>query len=204
MEKYNINQTTLKILGLYRDDYRRSLHLRRIARETEVDVKAIQLQLKRLERMRILSSILRGRNREYSLNLGNLLTRYYMILAETFTTITFLEKNFLVKKIIGELGDRVEGTVILFGSFAKGRIAKESDVDLFILTEKDSDVHTSVAKEVGGLIDREISIKSTSETEFLRGFERGDPLIREVISEHIILKGVDKFCDIMWRFYARP
>jgi hypothetical protein len=43
MKGYNINQTTLKILGLYRSDYRRSLHLRQIARETNVDVKAVQL-----------------------------------------------------------------------------------------------------------------------------------------------------------------
>jgi len=58
LEEYNINQTTLKILGLYRSDYGRSMHLRKIARETKVDVKAVQLQLKRLERLNILSSVL--------------------------------------------------------------------------------------------------------------------------------------------------
>ncbi len=30
LEKYNINQTTLKILDLYRDNYAKSLHLREI------------------------------------------------------------------------------------------------------------------------------------------------------------------------------
>jgi hypothetical protein len=63
MEEYNINQTTLKILGLYMSDYRRSLHLRQIAR--------VQLQLKRLKRMNILSSVRKGRNKEYSVNLQN-------------------------------------------------------------------------------------------------------------------------------------
>ena len=76
MEEYNINQTTLKILGLFRNDYRRSLHLRQIARETRVDVKAVQLQLKRLERMNILSSLLKGRNKEYSVNLRNSIAKY--------------------------------------------------------------------------------------------------------------------------------
>ncbi|MHB8545492.1 MAG: hypothetical protein ACYDAJ_01835 [Nitrosotalea sp.] len=51
LEEYNINQTTLKILGLYLDDYKKSLHLREISRETKIDVKAIQLQLKKLEKM---------------------------------------------------------------------------------------------------------------------------------------------------------
>lgn len=202
MKKYNINQTTLKILGLYRDDYRRSLHLRKIARETAVDVKSIQLQLKRLERMRILISTTRGRNKEYSLDLRNLSTKYYMILAEAFTTITYFRKDFLTKKITGELQGRIEGTIILFGSFAKAQVTKESDVDLFVVTEEESNVLTSTAQEVGELVDREISIKSMTETEFLRGLERGDPLIREVVSEHVILKGIEDFCDIMWRSHG--
>jgi len=60
MKEYNINQTTLRILGLYVSDYK-ALHLRKVARETKVDVKAVQLQLKRLEKRNILSSIMKGR-----------------------------------------------------------------------------------------------------------------------------------------------
>lgn len=202
MEQYNINQTTLKIIGLYRNDYRRSLHLRRISRGTGVDVKSIQLQLKKLERMRILTSTIKGRNKEYSLDLNNLLTKYHMILAETFATISYLGRNFLVKKIASELQGRMEGTIILFGSFAKERTTKESDVDLFILTEEETDVYARVASEVEELISRDINIKSASKTEFLRGFERGDPLMREVVSEHIVLKGIEDFCDVMWRSHA--
>ena len=57
LEKYNITQTTLKILGLYTNNYKKSLHLREISRQTKVDVKAIQLQLKKLEAINILSKI---------------------------------------------------------------------------------------------------------------------------------------------------
>jgi predicted nucleotidyltransferase len=200
MEKYNINQTTLKILGLYSDDYTKSLHLRAIARETQVDVKAVQLQLKRLEKMNIFSSVLKGRNKEYRLNLGNSITKYYMVMAETLARIIYL-RNFLIKKIVDEIGNKIDGIIILFGSFAKGNATKESDVDLLVISEKKPS--RLVAQEAGDLVARTISIKSMSRKQFSNGLEEKDPLVNEIISNHITLKGVDDFCDIMWRYYAR-
>ncbi len=96
MEKYNINQTTLKILALYRNNYNVSLHVREISRKTNVDVKAVQLQLKRLEGSNILSSTLKGKNKEYRLNLSNLTAKHYMTMAEEFSTIIFLSKSFMI------------------------------------------------------------------------------------------------------------
>ena len=204
MEEYNINQTTLKILGLYRNDYRRSLHLRQIARETRVDVKAVQLQLKRLESVNILSSLRKGRNKEYSLNLRNSISKYYLVLAETFASITYLARNFLVKKIITEIGDGLEDTTILFGSFAKGQSNKESDVDLFVIREKKAGVSlNNVLGEVGDRVGREMSVKYGTRKQFVKGLEEGDALVREVVSNHIVLRGLDDFCEIMWRYYAK-
>ena len=201
MEKYNINQTTLGILGLYRNDYKKSLHLREISRRTEIDVKSIQLQARRLERANILSSVLKGKNRDYQLNLGNLTARYYMVMAEAFASITLLQKNFPIKKIVGEIEDLVDGVVLLFGSYAKGTAVKESDVDLFIIADKKP--KWSVVHEVGNLIDREVTMNSASREQFMKGLENNDPLVREAVSEHFVLKGVDDFCDFMWRYYAR-
>ena len=174
--------------------------MRAIARETDIDVKAIQMQLKRLENINVLSSTLKGRNKEYSLNLNNSITNYYIMLAETFSSINYLERNFLIKKIISEVKDRIEGVIILFGSFVKGEATKESDIDMFVLTEK---INKDAFTEVSNLIGREINVKSTNKKEFLRGLEDSDPLIMEVILNHIILKGIDDFCDIMWRYYAK-
>jgi predicted nucleotidyltransferase len=200
LEQYNINQTTLKILGLYRSNYRMSLHLREIARETDVDVKAIQLQLKRLEKINVLSGTIKGRNKEYCLNLGNSIIKYYMILAETLASINYLGKNFAIKKLVGEIGDRIGDVAILFGSFVKGEITEESDIDLFVITEKKPDL--SVVRAAGSLIDREISVKSANKKQFLKGLMDGDPLTMEIVSNHIILEGVDDFCNMMWRCYA--
>ncbi|MDE1729142.1 MAG: hypothetical protein KGH81_08210, partial [Thaumarchaeota archaeon] len=119
LEEYNINQTTLKMLGLYLNDYKKSLHLREISRETEIDVKAIQLQLKKLEKINVLSSVIRGRNKDYHLNLNNVTTKYYLVMAEVFISIIYLKKNFLIKKIVDEIENKIHEPIILFGSFAK-------------------------------------------------------------------------------------
>lgn len=201
MEKYNINKTTLNILGLFLGDYRRSMHVREIARDVGVDVKAVGLQLRRLENINVLSSIIKGRNKEYRLKLDNLVAKYYMILAETFASIRFLEKNFLIKRLMSETGDKIEGTTVLFGSFAKGEMTEESDIDLFIISDRKTDA--GVIRETGSLIDREVNLKSTSMKQFLNGLMDNDPLIMEVVSNHIVLKGIDDFCEIMWRYNAR-
>ena len=201
MEKYNINQTTLKILGLYRSDYAKSLHLREIARAIEIDVTAVRLQLERLEGMNVLVSTFKGRNKEYRPNLGNQITRYYMILSETLASIIYLSENFEIKKVVGEIGDSVDGPIILFGSFAKGQATPESDIDLLVLANKEPP--PNAFSEAGEAIGREISIRRMSKSQFLRGLQDGDPLAREIVSDHVVLRGFDDFCDVMWRYYAK-
>jgi predicted nucleotidyltransferase len=200
MEEYNINQTTLKILGLYRNDYKKSLHLRAIARETGVDVKAVQLQLKRLERTNLLTSQVQGRNKEYRLNLANLSGKYYMVIAEAYASILFLATHFPVKRILGEISDNVDGVIIIFGSQVKGGAGKESDIDLLALTSRKVD--KGPVEEAGDLANRKVSLKSMTKTQFVQGLEKNDPLVREVTADHILLKGIDDFCEILWRYYA--
>lgn len=199
LEKHNITQTTMKVLSLYNDDYLKSLHLREVARRTKTDVNTIQAQLKKLEKINVLSSTIRGKNKEYVLNLDNVITRYYLTMAEIFATIIYLQKNFLIKKTMIEIGNKIDGPLVLFGSFVKGGYTKESDIDLFAIREG------GIVREhfrMRDLVGRDINIKSTDEKKFLNGMKNKDPLISEVISNHVILKGADKFCDIMWEYYA--
>ena len=201
MERYIINQTTLKILALYRNDYRQSYYLREVAREVDIDMKAVQHQLKRLEDMNIVTSDRRGKIKEYRLNLANSTTRYFMAMAETFYTVTYLAANFLVKKLVSRVEANVEGSLVLFGSLAKGQGTRESDIDILAISDRKVDPRS--IKEAENLLGRKINAKLASAEQFLKGLREGDPLIREVVSNHVILKGVDGFCETMWRHYAR-
>jgi len=76
---------------------------------------------------------------------------------------------------------------------------KESDIDLFSIDGKK--IENNMILKTASLIGRNINIKSTTESKFSSSLKNNDPLINEVVSNHIVLKGVDKFCDIMWRYY---
>ena len=199
---YNVNQTTLKILALFRTDYKKSLYLRKIARDTRIDVKAISFQLNRLEKANILTSAQNGKNKEYSLNLSNYLTLYHLVLAETFISINYLENYFEIKKIVKETTENLGKTAILFGSFAKENMTPESDIDILIL-DNDKKAISNSFREAGSLINREINVKSMIEQQFLDGLASNNPLVHEVVENHIILKGIDNLCNILWRYYAR-
>ncbi len=200
MGKYNINQTTLKILSLYRADYAKSLHLREISRETKIDVNPISHQLKRLEERRILKCIEKGRNREYSLDLTNTTTPYYMTMAEAYITATYLEENFLIKRLMDSASQKTNGIILLFGSYATGTKRRESDIDLFLIVDPESSRET--LQREGHLLNREINVKTSDADFFREGLRRKDPLIMEVLSDHITLKGIDPFCNLLWSHYA--
>jgi predicted nucleotidyltransferase len=200
--KYNnINQTTLKILGLFKSNYKASFHLREIAREIQVDVKAVRAQLDKLEKSNIITSVQKGKNKEYSLNLSNYLTIYHVILAEAFASIDYLSKHFEIRKLVSEINGNLGNVAVLFGSFAKENMTDESDIDIIVIADKKPE--EKAFREMGSLIDRKINVKFATPEQFSKGLISGDPLIREVVANHVVLKGIDNFCDIMWRYYAK-
>ena len=199
-EKYNINQTTQKILALFTTDYHKTIHLREIARNIQTDKKAVGIHLNQLENHNILQSIQKGRNKEYHLNLDNPVTKHYLILAETYTTITYLEKNYIIKKLTSEIADKIDGTIILFGSYAKEEATDESDIDLLIITEKN--INTEAINETAKIMGKEINVKTTDQKHLQSGLKENDPLIKEIIQNHIVIKGIDSLVEIMWRYYG--
>ena len=199
-KKYNINQTTQKILALFTTDYQRAIHLREIARNIQTDKKAVGIHLNRLENLNILQSTQKGRNKEYQLNLGNPVTKHYLILAETYTTITYLEDNFIIKKLTGEIADKINGAIILFGSYAKGEATEDSDIDLLVITEKDID--RKKINDAARTMGKEINIKTTTQKQFQNGIKENDPLIKEITQNHIVLKGADCLAESMWRYHG--
>ena len=80
---------------------------------------------------------------------------------------------------------------ILYGSFAKGKERKESDIDLLIVGKPE--VEDKLLKKLAVLekqIQREINYKLYSEKEFRKKRKENDLFLEEVLSDQkIILKG---------------
>lgn len=71
---------------------------------------------------------------------------------------------------------------ILYGSYAKGRATKTSDIDIYIET-LDADVKKQLEQRHSSL-----SVK-------IGTFDPSSPLIREIIKDHVIIRGVEEYFD---------
>ena len=75
-----------------------------------------------------------------------------------------------------------EKLIVLFGSYAKGLANKNSDIDIYIETK-----NRNVKKLVEN-VNSKINVKIGS-------FNIDSPLIKEIIKNHVIIKGIEVFYD---------
>jgi predicted nucleotidyltransferase len=198
-----VDKTTnnkLQILRLYRSDYLTQYHVREIATLLKKSHVTLLPHLHALEKDKILTAKTNGRNKEYSLNFDNVVTKNYLLLAETFESLLYLEDIFLIKKVTSEiLNIPLDGTIILFGSYAKKTYNKRSDIDLFYIgTITDKDIQA--IKKIGEIYGKTINIKRSTLKNFELGLRRKDPLIVEVIKHHILLQQPERFINALWRY----
>jgi predicted nucleotidyltransferase len=122
-----ITPTLLKVLYLFHEDPMRELHEREVVRQAKVSKGSANKILRRLSEVGILSGERRGRMVFYNLNIKNAVARQFKVLFNVYSL------NDLVEEIKQDCKK-----IILFGSCSEGTDVKESDVDLFVLTnEKD-------------------------------------------------------------------
>jgi len=191
-----------RILSLYRNDYSASTHIRAMAKLIGTSHVALLPYLKRLEELKILYSEKTGKNKQYHLNKDNILTKHYLTITEELTTIDYLEKNFLIKKLAEHLNEiNTANPLILFGSYAKDYATEESDIDLFCIGAL-AENQISHIKKFESTFGKKINIKTATTENFNTGLRTGDILIKEVVKNHVILKNADPFVTLLWRYYT--
>ena len=196
-----ITKWKLKIISLYRSNYLASFHVRQMAKLLGASHVTLLPHLKSLEKDRILEAKTVGKNKAYTLNLGNISTKDNIILSEKSEALEFIEKVFIIKKLYSEIANlNLPGCIIVFGSYAKGYFTKESDIDIFYLGEI-TEKETSTMKRFGELYNKRISIKKSTLQNFEEGLRKRDHLIKEVMEGHIILQNPDIFVNALWRYF---
>ena len=128
----NLTAVTLTILRFLAQDPDSSFHGREIAEKTGVSSGAASITLRVLEGSGLLEMEEKGRMKFYRFNLSNPVSREFKVLFNIMD----------LRKLVEDLKGSTE-RIILFGSGAEGRDAKDSDLDLFILTSE-----TSLVKDV--------------------------------------------------------
>ena len=191
----------LEMINLFRSNYLAQFHVREMAKLTKKSHVTLLPHLKALEKDKILISKTIGKNKQYSLNFENIITKNYITLSETIATTSFLEQIFLIKKVTKEIFNlNLSGTIILFGSYSKKTFKDDSDIDLFYLGQI-TDKEIQNIKNIGKTYGKIINVKKSALENFELGLRKKDPLITEIIKNHVVLQNPEQFVNALWRFY---
>lgn len=199
-----VDKTTdmkLRIISLYRSNYGAHHHTREMAALVQKSHVTLLPHLQSLQKDKILTAKMVGKNKVYSLDFDNILAKKYLLLSETVETIRCLEEIFLIKKVATELFKlRLDGAVVLFGSYAKRTFKEDSDIDLFYLGQlKDGDIQEM--KKIGKTYGKTVNIKKSTVKNFDAGLRKKDPLIIEIVKSHVLLQNPEPFIDALWGYY---
>ncbi len=190
---YHNRNNQMELLGLFRGNYKKQIYLRMISKLSDTPLKTTQDTLSFLGEERIIKSKVEGRNKYFSLNIENILTKQYLLQTECYFTNKFLKKYPNFKTFLKEID--TDTTLIIFGSFAKFTANKDSDVDILIIS-KDK------IKLPSHLLANKIHNINISEESFKKAMEQNEPLIKELMENHVILNNHSFFINTLWGYYG--
>ena len=182
------------ILALFLGDYSNQFYLREISKLTRIPLKTTHRLVSSLEKDKILKSTVSGKNKYFKLNFGNPQTKLCLLEAEIYKTSIFIGEYPLFKTFLKELS--TSSLLIVFGSFAKFKAEKDSDLDLLVVLKRKEDLPFY-------LLGYNIHKVELLEKNFIKAIENNETLIREIAENHIILNDHSFYVNIMWSFYGR-
>lgn len=141
-----------------------------------------------------------GKSHICSLNIQNEKTIALIILSEIERKEKFFNSNKELKLIFDDFVKSVKSkisveSIILFGSYAKGIQTQKSDIDLLIISDKKNKVDRC-ARDIYAKYGKEINAVIMTSNDF-RG-QKNKPLIKEIINNHCIIVGTNKFIEMLF------
>ncbi|MBU0757088.1 MAG: nucleotidyltransferase domain-containing protein [Nanoarchaeota archaeon] len=128
------------------------------------------------------------------LNQNNKINTSYLAIASDEEKKEFLAKKPIIKKIENEI--QTDDIVLLFGSYAKGKETKISDIDLLIINKLGKKSVSFSKYEL--LFDKKINPIFVSEIEFKEMMMSTQENVgKQALKNHIILNNPQKFWELM-------
>jgi|CXWL01.1.fsa_nt_gi predicted nucleotidyltransferase len=155
------------------------LYLREVARLIQADVRAVKVELDRLERLGFLTSEASGNRR-------------YMKVNQAFPL--YPELKAMAIKTLG-LGDSLRAAItqlpgirfaFVYGSVAKAEETAESDLDLFIVGRVSGPLIHKALSAAKATLNREINTSRFTLEEIQERLKKGDSFIKNVLTERKI------------------
>jgi len=184
------NKKEIKIMKEFSDDYDKRIYGRELAKKLKMNQKTVSNILIKLEKKNILKYSFEGKNKYYSLNKFNLYLVEIIKIIEISKKIEFLEKHKETKSLFDKIQEKSSGVLLIFGSYAKGEETKKSDLDICVIG-KIEDLSS---------LEKIYSIKINCIRYNKLNFMKKDTLSKEIIKNHVILKGLEEFVEILLKW----
>ncbi len=157
-------------------------HLREIARTLNESHSTILRKINGLVKENILDYKIEGKNKIFFIK-NNLKAKNYVYSSEIYKLSKLLKKYPELSIIFEDIKKNFKrGMIILFGSYAKETSDKDSDIDVYLET-KDNKIKNRIQD-----INSKIKIKTGK-------FDTNSLLVKEIIKNHIIIRGVEEFYE---------
>ncbi|MCX6795915.1 MAG: nucleotidyltransferase domain-containing protein [Candidatus Falkowbacteria bacterium] len=157
-------------------------HVRGISKSLRTNHMNISRRIKELSKENVVDFKIEGKNKTYFLK-NTHEARTYLLIYESYKLLRILEKYPILRSIIERIQSHPKIKIaILFGSYAKGLAKQDSDIDIYIETEDKK------LKDELGQTHSKLSIK-------IGKFDKDNLLIKEIIKNHVILKGAEEYYD---------
>lgn len=192
-----INNASLQVVKLFVADPAASYNIREIAKKTRVNYRLVHDAVFLLEKEKFLQIKNVGNIKLCSFIPGG--NKALSIYAETERTQEFLNKNFAVNIIKQEVDKKmrtVYDTILIFGSYAKGKQKQNSDIDILCIIPEHlkREHYEKHVLSIFRLLHYKVDVNVMTEIEFIAAKkENGINIAKESISNHIILRGAEQF-----------
>ena len=157
-------------------------HQRELAKDLKTSLTRVQSILEELRKINVIDYNIVGKNHIYFIK-KNLISKSFILNAENYKLTRILLKHPELEPIFQDIIKKCNcSLIILFGSYAKGNSKKDSDIDIYIETSKQK-----IKEETQKIYDL-ISVK-------IGKFNTENLLIKEIIKNHIIIKGGEEYYE---------
>ena len=157
-------------------------HIRGISQLLDVNHMTISRKIAILEELNVADFIQEGRNKVYFLK-DSPEARSLKLMSENYSLVCLVLKYPFLRELVKKVqGDKRISSAFIFGSYAKNRETKKSDIDIYL------EVTDSRIKKEYSEIDSKFSIK-------IGKWDKKNLLIKEIIENHVIIKGGERFYD---------
>ena len=157
-------------------------HLREIARFIKQPHSTVLRRLNELTKENIIDYKEEGRNKIFFIE-SNLKAKNYIYSAEIYKLNQLLKKHPKFLIIFEDIKKNFsKGMITLFGSYAKSNPKNKSDIDIYLETT-DNKIKDTIKQ-----LHSNLNIK-------IGKFDTKSLLVKEIIKNHIIIKGVEEFYE---------